>query len=76
MKIIRTKVTKKYQTTIPEEVRKYIDVKAGEEVDWDVVKAIVIVSKHKKIKNPTKFLTSQIKLPTSRKGSLMDSFSK
>ena len=62
MKTKQTKVTKKYQTTIPEEVRKYIGVKAGEEVEWNVVKAIVIVSKHKKIKNPTKFLTSQIKL--------------
>ena len=62
MKTKQTKVTKKYQTTIPEEIRKYLDVKAGEEVEWNVMKAIVIVGKHKKFKNPTKFLTSQIKL--------------
>ena len=62
MKTRQTKVTSKYQTTIPEEVRKYLDVKAGEEVEWNIVKSIIIVNKHKKIKNPTKFLTSQIKL--------------
>ena len=62
MKTKQTKVTKKYQTTIPEEVRKYLGVKAGEEVEWDVVKAMVVVGRHKKFKDPVKFLTSQIKL--------------
>jgi AbrB family looped-hinge helix DNA binding protein len=62
MKTKQTKVTKKYQTTIPEEVRKYLGVKAGEEVEWSVVKAMVIVSRRKKFKDPVKFLTSQVKL--------------
>ena len=43
-------------------------IKNDGKVEYKVVKAIVIVSKHKKMKNPTKFLTSQIKV--SLKGSL------
>ena len=62
MKTKQTKVTKKYQTTIPEEVRKYLDVKAGEQVEWNVMKVMVIVSRPKKFKDPVRFLTSQIKL--------------
>lgn len=57
-----TKVTTKYQTTIPEDVRKFLGVKAGEEVEWDILKGIVIVDTRKKIRNPTEFLTSQIRL--------------
>ena len=56
-----TKVTTKYQTTIPKKIRGYLGVRPGEEVEWNVVKAVVVVNAHKKMKNPTKFLTSQIK---------------
>jgi len=62
MKSKETKVTTKYQTTIPEDVRNFLGVEAGKEVEWDIVKGIVIVSTSRKIKNPVKFLTSQIKL--------------
>ena len=57
-----TKVTTKYQTTIPEEIRKFLDIEAGKEVEWNIIKGIVIVDAKKKIRNPTEFLTSQIKL--------------
>jgi AbrB family looped-hinge helix DNA binding protein len=57
-----TKVTRKYQTTIPKDVRKYLDIKPGGEVRWHVIKGIVVVDVHKKIRNPVKFLTSQTKL--------------
>lgn len=57
-----TKVTQKYQTTIPKEVRKYLNIRAGKEVRWHVVKGMVIIDTHKKISHPVKFLTSQTKL--------------
>ena len=57
-----TKVTSKYQTSIPKEVRELLGVKPGKEVEWNIVKNIVIVDTKKKIENPTKFLTSQIKI--------------
>jgi len=57
-----TKVTKKYQTTIPTEVREVLDVKPGQEVEWYVVKDRVVLEAPRRMKNPTKFLTSQIKL--------------
>ena len=57
-----TKVTQKYQTTIPKEVRKYLDIKPGKEVRWHVVKGMVVVDTHRKIPHPVKFLTSQTKI--------------
>ena len=55
-------MTKKYQTTIPTEVREVLDVKPGQEVEWYVVKDRVVLEAPRRMKNPTKFLTSQIKL--------------
>jgi bifunctional DNA-binding transcriptional regulator/antitoxin component of YhaV-PrlF toxin-antitoxin module len=60
--MIETKVTSKYQTTIPEKVRKILKVKPGQEVEWYVVRGIVILDTSRKMKNPVSFLTSQIKL--------------
>jgi len=57
-----TKVTSKYQTTIPKDARKYLDIKPGGVVRWHVVKGMVVVDVHRKIRNPVKFLTSQTKL--------------
>ncbi len=57
-----TKVTSKYQTSIPKEVRKLLDIKPGKEVEWNIVKGMVIVSTPRKIQQPTKFLTSQVKM--------------
>ena len=57
-----TKVTKKYQTTIPAGVRGVLDIKPGEEVEWYVVKGRVVLEAPRKVSKPVKFLTSQIKL--------------
>ncbi|MFX1519004.1 MAG: AbrB/MazE/SpoVT family DNA-binding domain-containing protein [Promethearchaeota archaeon] len=57
-----TKVTKKYQTTIPEKVREFLGIKPGEKVEWHIVRGMVIVDAAKKIKNPVSFLTSQTTL--------------
>ncbi len=62
MKRKETKITTKYQTTIPREVRKYLDIRPGREVEWHIVKSMVIVDTPKRIKNPVRLLTSQIKL--------------
>ena len=62
MKIEVTKVTRKYQTTVPKEIRAHLGIKAGSEVEWGVVKSMVFVDSSKKQKDPVKFLTSQIKL--------------
>ena len=57
-----TKVTSKYQTTIPEDIRKYLEIKPGSKVEWYMVKGFAIVDTPEKIKDPVSFLTSQIKL--------------
>lgn len=57
-----TKITSKFQTTIPQEVRKFLDVKPGKEVEWCIVKGMVVVDVARKVKEPVKFLTSQIRL--------------
>lgn len=62
MEMERTKVTKKYQTTIPRRIRKRLGVKSGGEVFWHTVKEFVVVDTHKKVKKPVEFLTSQVKL--------------
>ena len=62
MKKEETKITTKYQTTIPKEVRKYLDIKPGKGVEWHIVKSMVIVETPKRIIDPVRVLTSQIKL--------------
>ena len=57
-----TKVTSKYQTSIPKEVRRLLDIKPGKEVEWSIVRGMVIVDMPRKIQHPTKFLTSQVKM--------------
>ena len=57
-----TKITSKFQTTIPKKVREFLGVEAGKELEWYIIKNMVIVDKFKSIKNPIQFLTTQIKL--------------
>lgn len=57
-----SRVTIKYQTTIPRKIRKHLGVKPGEKVEWHVVREMVVVDVPRKIKNPVKFLSSQIRL--------------
>ncbi len=58
---MKTKVTSKYQTTIPEKIRKALNVKPGQEVEWELIRAMAIVHTRRKIKDPVKVLTGQIK---------------
>ena len=59
MKREETTVTRKFQTTIPKAIRKNLELKPGQTVTWHVVKNLVVLDTHKKIKNAVKFLTSQ-----------------
>jgi len=58
----RTKITEKYQTTIPAEIRKALGIKPGQEVEWYAMRGRALVEVPKKVQKPTKFLTSQIRL--------------
>lgn len=62
MKAEKTSITQKYQTTVPKNIRKFLGVKAGEDVEWHVVRSMVVLHKQEKIDDPVKFLTSQIRL--------------
>ena len=62
MKTEKTSITQKFQTTIPKNIRKSLGVKAGENVEWHVVRTMVVLHKKEDITDPVKFLTSQIKL--------------
>jgi len=57
-----TKITTKFQTTIPSNVRNFLGVKSGEELDWHIVKGMVVIDTFNDIKNPVEFLTNQFKL--------------
>ncbi|MGA2199503.1 MAG: type II toxin-antitoxin system PrlF family antitoxin [Nitrososphaerales archaeon] len=62
MKREETTVTRKFQTTIPKAIRKNLEVKPGQKVTWHIVRSLVVVDTHKKVKDAVKFLTSQTKL--------------
>ena len=62
MKAENTSITQKYQTTIPKNIRKLLGVKAGENVEWRVVRSMVVVHRKEKVEDPVKFLTSQVNL--------------
>lgn len=58
----QTRVTQKYQTTIPKEIRKHLNVKPGQLVTWHTVRSFVVVDTHKKVPDAVKFLTTQTRL--------------
>ncbi len=65
MKTEQTRVTRKFQTTIPKEVRRYLEVKPKDTVTWHVLRSMVVLDSHKKMVDPVAFLTSQVKRPLS-----------
>jgi AbrB family looped-hinge helix DNA binding protein len=60
--MLRTKVTEKYQTTIPKHIREVLKVKPGEAVEWYIIQGMVVLRKPVKLEKPVEFLTSQTKL--------------
>lgn len=65
MKSEETRVTEKYQTTIPKQVRRYLKVKPKDTITWTVLRSMVVLDKQKKMSDPVGFLTSQVKRPLS-----------
>lgn len=53
----RSRLTSKYQATVPEDVRKALNVKAGSQLFWHVVKAMVIVDTHKRVEHPVDYIS-------------------
>ena len=53
---------KKASNHHPKNIRKHLKIQPGQSVRWHVVKEMVVVDVHKKMPNPVKFLTSQVKL--------------
>ena len=47
-----TKVTSKNQTTIPEQIRKFLGIKPGEEVEWIIEGDRVILRAKRRDENP------------------------
>jgi bifunctional DNA-binding transcriptional regulator/antitoxin component of YhaV-PrlF toxin-antitoxin module len=62
LKSEETKLTRKHQTTVPKDVRKFLGVGPGEAIRWRVVRGVVVVDAHKKMHDPVGFLTSQVHL--------------
>jgi AbrB family looped-hinge helix DNA binding protein len=58
----RTRVTPKYQTTIPRDIRRPLGIRAGDEVEWQLVRQFAVVRTSTRIKDPVRFLTSQTHL--------------
>lgn len=59
---MHTKLTQKGQATIPRDVRRFLGAKTGSEIEWHIVRGMVVVDTTRKIKDPVKFLTTQTKL--------------
>lgn len=57
-----SKLTSKYQATVPKQIREILKLKSGAMLEWHVVRGMVVVDTVTTIKDPVKFLTSQIKL--------------
>ena len=56
----RTKVTSKFQLTIPKEIREQIDLKAGEVVEVQILdEEGIVIKRFRKIKNPLKVLIGE-----------------
>ncbi len=55
----KTRVTPKYQTTVPREVRRQLGIRAGDDVEWQVVRQFAVVRPAVRVLNPVEFLRSQ-----------------
>lgn len=59
---MKSKVSPKYQATVPQKIREKLGIKAGDTLQWRVVREFVVVEKVRRIEKPVEFLTSQIRL--------------
>jgi len=67
--MFKTKITSKFQLTIPKEIRKQIGLKAGEIIEIQVLnEEEILIKRFKKVKNPLKVLVG--KTPSKRRISI------
>jgi len=60
MQMSRTKVTSKFQLTIPKEIREQIDLKAGEVVEVQILgEEGIAIKRFRKVKSPLKVLVGE-----------------
>ncbi|MFH0969891.1 MAG: AbrB/MazE/SpoVT family DNA-binding domain-containing protein [Candidatus Diapherotrites archaeon] len=52
-------LTSKRQATVPKRIADFLGAKPGQMIEWYIVGGKVLVDAPKRIKNPTKFLTTQ-----------------
>jgi AbrB family looped-hinge helix DNA binding protein len=56
----RTKVTSKFQLTIPKEIREQIDLKAGEVVEVQILgEEGIVIKRFRKVRNPLQVLIGE-----------------
>ncbi|MBI4151134.1 AbrB/MazE/SpoVT family DNA-binding domain-containing protein [Candidatus Woesearchaeota archaeon] len=53
-----TRMTTKYQATVPKHIRDALGLKAGQELEWHTLKTMVVVNAKPVIKDPVGVLTS------------------
>ncbi len=60
MQMSRTKVTSKFQLTIPKEIREQIDLKAGEVVEVQILgDEGIAIKRFRKVRNPLQVLIGE-----------------
>ena len=59
MSFEQTKVTSKFQVTIPTSARKALGLQSGRKITWHAQQGRVFIDMRREIKSPAKFLTSQ-----------------
>ena len=58
----KTRVTSKYQTTIPRDIRRKLGIRAGDEVEWQLIRQFAVVRTSPRVEDPVAFLSSQTRL--------------
>lgn len=58
----KTRVTSKYQTTIPRDIRRKLRIGAGDEVEWQLMRQFAVVRASPRVDDPVAFLSSQTRL--------------
>ncbi len=53
-----TRMTTKYQATVPKYIRDALGLHAGQELEWHLLKTVVVVNAKPAIKDPIKVLLS------------------
>jgi len=59
---MKSRVTSKYQATVPQKIREKLGIESGDTLQWRIVREFVVVEKVNRMEKPVEFLKSQIRL--------------